>query len=149
MVRGMGTSSQPGHDANPADTLSATGRVTAVRGAVLDVRVGDVLPAIHDAVMIGAGENSIPAEVQAHLDAHHVRVIALAPTEGVARGALVRLSGGPLCVPVGPAVLGRLLDVKGALGDDGPPLPAEVPRRPAIGYTDGRCRGVFDRHQDP
>ncbi|MFP1632396.1 F0F1 ATP synthase subunit beta [Zhengella sp. ZM62] len=106
------------------------GRVTAVRGAVLDVRIEGVLPAIHDAVVIGSLDENILAEVHAHLDAHHVRVIALSPTEGVARGASVRLPGGPLSVPVGAAVLGRLLDVSGAVGDDGPPLPADVPRRP-------------------
>lgn len=130
----MGARSTPGRDIAPAGGRPADGRVTAVRGAVLDVWVGDVLPAIHDAIAIGGGigggDDEIPAEVQAHLDAHHVRVIALAPTEGVARGAPVRFSGGPLCVPVGPAVLGRLLDVTGAVGDDGPPLPAEAPRRP-------------------
>ena len=118
--------------ADPARVHRApgSGQVTAVRGAVLDVRIEGTLPAIHDAVAICAGDDRLPAEVQAHLDAHHVRVIALAPTEGVARGAPVRLSGGPLTVPVGPAVLGRLLDVTGATGDDGAPLPEDVPRRP-------------------
>lgn len=108
----------------------APGRVTAVRGAVLEVRFEGGLPAIHDAVVIVGAEADIPAEVHAHLDSGHVRVIALAPTEGVARGAPVRLSGGPLTVPVGPAALGRLLDVTGAIGDDGPALPTDVPRRP-------------------
>ncbi len=41
----------------------------------------------------------------------------------------MRSTGGPLSVPVGEAVLGRLLDVTGAVGDGGPPLPADVPHR--------------------
>ena len=65
------------------------------------------MPAIHDAVEIGSGDSVVVAEVQAHLDARHVRVIALQSTQGIARGTPVRPTGGPLSVPVGPAVLGR------------------------------------------
>jgi len=104
--------------------------VTAVRGPVLDIRVDGELPAIHDAVEIGAADNTIYAEVQAHIDPHHARVIALQSTQGIARGAPARLTGGPLSVPVGPAVLGRLVDVMGRVGDGKPPLPADTPRSP-------------------
>ncbi|WP_323772335.1 F0F1 ATP synthase subunit beta [Antarctobacter sp.] len=104
--------------------------VTAVRGPVLDLRVDGALPAIHDAVEIATGDHIVVAEVQAHLDAHRVRVIALQSTQGIARGMPVRLTGAPLSVPVGPAVLGRLLDVMGRIGDDKGPLPADTPRRP-------------------
>jgi F-type H+-transporting ATPase subunit beta len=124
-----GARQAPGQPAR-TDGSTPAGRVTAVRGPVLDVWIEGALPPIHDAVAIGAEDDGIPAEVQAHRDAHQVRVIALKPTEGVARGAPVRLSGSPLTVPVGPAVLGRLLDVTGATDDDGPPLPADAPRRP-------------------
>src|SRR5690606_8235024 len=44
--------------------------------------------------------------------------------------AAARFTGGPLSVPVGPAVLGRLLDVQGRVGDDGPPLPRDAPLSP-------------------
>jgi F-type H+/Na+-transporting ATPase subunit beta len=104
--------------------------VTAVRGPVLDIRVDDDLPAIHDAVVIGTGADTVYAEVQAHLDARHARVIALQSTQGIARGAPVRLTGGPLSVPVGPAVLGRLVDVMGRVGDGKGALPADTPHRP-------------------
>jgi F-type H+-transporting ATPase subunit beta len=105
-------------------------QVTAVRGPVLDIRVEGELPAIYDAVEIGTGADAIQAEVQAHLDAHHARIIALQSTQGIARGTPVRLTGAPLSVPVGSAVLGRLLDVMGRVGDGKGALPADTPRRP-------------------
>lgn len=120
-------------DTNAGAGLSA-GRVTAVRGAVVDV-VFDAaagLPPIGEALWIDGPEGAIAAEVQAHLDEHRVRALALRATGGLARGDRVRRSGSALSVPVGDAVLGRLLDVTGALGDRGPALPDDVPRRPIL-----------------
>ncbi|HEY8066849.1 MAG TPA: F0F1 ATP synthase subunit beta [Methylosinus sp.] len=108
------------------------GTVSAVRGAVIDVRfeTGE-LPAIEDALIVEAdGGREIYAEVQAHLDRNSVQAIALQSTVGLARGRRVRATGGPIEVPVGDATLGRLIDVTGAIGDNGPPLPADAPRRP-------------------
>ncbi|PVB59415.1 F0F1 ATP synthase subunit beta [Labrenzia sp. 011] len=112
-----------------ATPLSDAAQVTAVRGPVLDIRFPGTLPAIHDALEI-ATDVPIFAEVQAHLDERHVRAIALQSTRGIARGTPVRATGGPLTVPVGKAVLGRLLNVMGETGDNGAPLPADTPRRP-------------------
>jgi F-type H+-transporting ATPase subunit beta len=115
------------------DGVSAAleGRVSAVRGAVIDVVFAEALPAIGDALAILRDDGEpLLAEVQAHLDARQVRAIALSATAGLPRGGPVRALGGPLTVPVGEAVLGRLLNVSGVLGDKGPPLPADVPRRP-------------------
>lgn len=108
------------------------GRVVAVRGAVIDVAFASgALPPIDDALLIERQDLApIVAEVQAHRDEHVVRAIALQATAGLRRGALARGAGGPLQMPVGDAVLGRLLDVTGGVGDDGPPLPDDVPRRP-------------------
>jgi F-type H+/Na+-transporting ATPase subunit beta len=108
------------------------GRVIAVRGAVLDVTfVGGALPPIEDALIIAPDTgNPIMAEVQSHLDSTTARAIALQSTAGLRRGAAVRAAGGPLKVPVGEKVLGRLLDLTGAIGDKGAPLGADVPRRP-------------------
>jgi F-type H+/Na+-transporting ATPase subunit beta len=108
------------------------GRVTAVRGAVVDVAfdAGD-LPMIEEAIVIMTDDGSpIIAEVQAHLDEGAIRALALRSTNGLRRGTPVRASGGPIEVPVGEAMLGRLIDVTGAPGDNGMPLPADVPRRP-------------------
>jgi F-type H+-transporting ATPase subunit beta len=61
-------------------------------------------------------------EVANHLDARTVRCIALTPTRGLARGAAVVDTGRSLEVPVGEALLGRMLNVFGEVIDDGPPL---------------------------
>jgi F-type H+-transporting ATPase subunit beta len=115
-----------------AGKAKTDGRLTAVRGAVLDVRfeTGD-LPALDEALLVEDSEQqSVTAEVQAHLDERTVRAIALEATLGLRRGDVVRRVGGPLLVPVGDAVLGRLLGATGRIGDKGGPLPADVPMRP-------------------
>src|SRR6266436_1399183 len=112
-------------------TRTIDGRVTAVRGAVLDVAFdGVTLPPIDDALVITPDKGApIIAEVQSHLDEATVRAIALQSTAGLRRGVVAHAIGGPLEVPVGEAVLGRLLDLTGAIGDKGKPFAADVPRR--------------------
>lgn len=110
--------------------MSGGARVVAVRGPVLDLRVEGDLPAINDVFEVAGPAGKVIGEVQAHLDATHVRGIALQATQGIARGAEVRLTGGPLRVPVGEAVLGRLMNVLGQTGDNGPVLPADAPTSP-------------------
>lgn len=108
------------------------GSVVAVRGPVVDVIFpGGQLPAINDAVEVEhTPDSTIVAEVQAHLDPAHVRTIALQSTSGLSRGAPVIAAGKPITVPVGQAVLGRLLSVTGLPGDKGPPFPPETPSWP-------------------
>jgi F-type H+-transporting ATPase subunit beta len=115
----------------PAAATQPQGRVTAVRGAVIDVAFdAGALPLIEEALVIMTDDGPpIIAEVQAHLDDGTVRALALRSTNGLRRGAPVRASGGPIEVPVGEAMLGRLIDVTGVPGDNGIPLPADVPRR--------------------
>jgi F-type H+-transporting ATPase subunit beta len=107
------------------------GTIVAVRGAVLDVDfTGATLPEICDALeVLWDRPQRLVVEVASHLDRRTVRAVALQSTNGLARGTRVR-SGGPIAVPVGEAVLGRLLDVLGEVRDEGPPLATEVPRRP-------------------
>jgi F-type H+/Na+-transporting ATPase subunit beta len=114
-----------------AEPHSSLGRVTAVRGAVVDVAFhAGTLPLIEEALEITTDDGPpIIAEVQAHLDENTVRALALRSTNGLRRGAPVSASGGPIKVPVGEAMLGRLIDVTGVPGDNGAPLPADVPRR--------------------
>ncbi|MBY6088758.1 F0F1 ATP synthase subunit beta [Maritimibacter alkaliphilus] len=113
-------------------TAQEGARVVAIRGAVLDIAFPPgTLPPINDAVEIETATGpSFMAEVQAHLDSRTARAIALRPTNGLRRGAAVRALGGPVVVPVGDAVLGRLLDITGTVGDTGGPLPEDTPRRP-------------------
>ncbi|MEO5698290.1 MAG: F0F1 ATP synthase subunit beta, partial [Burkholderiaceae bacterium] len=75
------------------------GSVVAVRGNVVDVRFTDRLPPIYSVLHAGPQQRMV-IEVLAQLDAHHVRGIALTPTQGLARGMLVRDTGGPLTIPV-------------------------------------------------
>jgi F-type H+-transporting ATPase subunit beta len=97
------------------------GAVASVRGSVVDVRFDERLPPIYSILRAGA-KRQIVIEVQAQRDAHHVRGIALTPTEGLARGMAVEDTGGPLKAPVGKAVLSRMLDVFGDVIDRGAPL---------------------------
>ncbi|WP_118138653.1 F0F1 ATP synthase subunit beta [Oceanicella sp. SM1341] len=123
-----GPAAPPEASAHP----DAPGHVLAVRGAVIDVGFpGQTLPGINDALEIGApGAPPVLAEVQAHLDRDSVRAIALQATTGLGRGAPVRCPGGPVSVPVGEAVLGRLVNVAGQPGDGLADFAADVPRRP-------------------
>ena len=107
------------------------GRVAAIRGAVVDLLFEGGPPPVDDAVEIADADGRIVvAEIQAQLDARSARAIALEPTNGLRRGDRVRRAGGPVTIQVGPAVLGRLVDVLGRIGDRGPPLPADAPRWP-------------------
>ena len=88
------------------------GVVTAVRGSVVDVRFDAVLPPIHTLLRAGdAGQVII--EILAQRDEHHVRGIALTPTQGLARGMSVQDTAGPLKAPVGNQILSRMFDVFG------------------------------------
>jgi len=63
-------------------------------------------------------------EVESHLSGDTVRCIALTATRGLARGMAVRDTGGMLRVPVGRALLGRMLDVFGEPIDRQGPIEA-------------------------
>jgi F-type H+-transporting ATPase subunit beta len=97
------------------------GVVTAIRGSVVDVRFDGPLPPIYSILRTGA-EPPIVIEVLAQRDAHHVRGIALTPTQGLTRGLAVEDTGGPLKAPVGRSILSRMFDVFGNTIDGGPPL---------------------------
>lgn len=67
---------------------------------MVDIRFDAYLPAIDNILLAGAKEQ-IVIEVLAQQDAHHVRGIALTPTQGLARGMDVKDTGQPLQTPVG------------------------------------------------
>jgi F-type H+/Na+-transporting ATPase subunit beta len=118
-----------------------SGQVTAVHGSVIDVRFPTgILPAVDEGIEIARGEGRpLVAEVQMHLDPVTVRAVSLAGTAGLCRGAKAEATGSPIRVPVGEAVLGRVLNATGEPVDNGPPLPPETKYRaihaaaPAIG----------------
>ena len=101
-------------------SLSNQGVVISIRGSVVDVRFDEHLPPIYSVLHAG-DQGRIVIEVLAQSDAHHVRGIALTPTQGLARGMTVRDSGGPLQAPVGKQILSRMFDVFGNAIDRLPP----------------------------
>jgi F-type H+/Na+-transporting ATPase subunit beta len=103
------------------------GKIVAIRGSIVDAYFPDQLPEIFNTLTVGAAI----IEVLVHLDVQTVRGIALTPTQGLARGDEIIDSGAPLQVPVGDAVLGRMLNVFGA----------PVDGKPAI--VDGERRGIY------
>jgi F-type H+-transporting ATPase subunit beta len=92
------------------------GRVVQVTGAVVDVEFpSGGLPEIYEALEISrdGGQRSLVLEVEQHLGKNWVRCVAMGATDGLRRGEPVVATGRPITVPVGPAVLGRVLDVLG------------------------------------
>jgi F-type H+/Na+-transporting ATPase subunit beta len=103
------------------------GRAVAVRGSVVDVEFPADLPAVNNRLEAGP-DGATVLEVASHVDGQTVRTIALTPTRGLSRGDEVRDTGRTLEVPVGRALLGRMLNVFGDAIDNGPSLD-DVERR--------------------
>lgn len=90
------------------------GKIVAIVGPVVDVSFFDELPNIHDALVVKINdEERRTLEVASHLGNHIVRTISLEATDGLARGMEVTATLGPIKVPVGDKVLGRMLNVLG------------------------------------
>jgi F-type H+-transporting ATPase subunit beta len=100
-----------------AETKS-TGRIVKVAGPVVDVEFpADALPEIFHALEIDltvAGHSgTLLAETAQHLGHNKVRAVAMAPTDGLVRGAEVRNTGAPISVPVGDQTLGHIFNMWG------------------------------------
>ena len=91
----------------------AAGEVRQVIGAVVDVQFDDQLPAILNALETDNQGTRLVLEVAQHLGENTVRCIAMDSTEGLVRGQAVVDTGGPISVPVGPEMLGRIINVIG------------------------------------
>jgi F-type H+-transporting ATPase subunit beta len=110
--------------------LSKVGKVTQVIGPVVDVEFPPgVLPEIYTALTlsnpsISSKADNLTVEVAQHLGENTVRCIAMDSTEGLVRGQPVKNSGGPITMPVGKAVLGRILNVIGEPVDEKGPVKA-------------------------
>ncbi len=95
------------------------GKIVQIIGPVVDVAFENgKLPQIHNALIIprknidGVEENLV-VEVQQHLGEDTIRAVAMDSTDGLVRGMKVQETGGPIKVPVGPNVLGRMINVIG------------------------------------
>ncbi len=102
------------------------GRVSQVIGAVVDVHFDTDLPAILSALETRVGGNRLVLEVAQHLGENTVRTIAMDATDGLVRGQEVTDTGSQIRVPVGPATLGRILNVIGEPIDEMGPVNAET-----------------------
>jgi F-type H+-transporting ATPase subunit beta len=111
----------------PSTTSSNVGKVVQVIGPVVDVEFADGhVPELYNALTVDYTVNGQPAmltlEVQQHLGEGWVRAIAMSLAEGLTRGAQVKDTGGPISVPVGEGVLGRIFNVLGEPTDERGPV---------------------------
>ncbi|KAG7259659.1 hypothetical protein CRUP_030860 [Coryphaenoides rupestris] len=100
----------------------ANGRIVAVIGAVVDVQFDEDLPPILNALEVAGRESRLVLEVAQHLGENTVRTIAMDGTEGLVRGQKVLDTGAPICIPVGPETLGRIMNVIGEPIDERGPI---------------------------
>src|SRR6201993_4156236 len=107
------------------------GNIVQVIGPVVDVEFSEEnkMPKIYNALEIEYEVNGNPTkltlEVQQHLGENWVRSVAISSTDGLRRGMEVVDTGGPITVPVGEAVLGRLFNVTGDTIDNRWPVKFE------------------------
>ncbi len=100
------------------------GKIVQCIGAVIDVEFSrDQMPGVYDALVMDGSELTL--EVQQQLGDGVVRTIALGSSDGLRRGMMVRNTGAPISVPVGPKTLGRIMDVLGRPIDEAGPIGAE------------------------
>lgn len=119
---------KPKADASATAPVAATGqgRITQVIGAVVDVSFDGNLPAILTALETDNNGNRLVLEVAQHLGENTVRTIAMDSTEGLTRGQPVTNTGAQIQVPVGPATLGRILNVVGEPIDERGPVATDL-----------------------
>ncbi|MFL5224364.1 MAG: F0F1 ATP synthase subunit beta [Microvirga sp.] len=118
---------------------NATGRITQVIGAVVDVKFEGHLPEILNALETQNQGNRLVLEVAQQLGESTVRCVAMDTSEGLTRGQEVRDTGEPIAVPVGLGTLGRIINVIGEPVDEAGPVPAEARRaihQPAPSYAE-------------
>ena len=108
----------------------ATGKITQVIGAVVDVQFDGDLPEILNALETDNNGKRLVLEVAQHLGENSVRAIAMDATEGLVRGQDVVNTGAQISVPVGDATLGRIMNVTGDPVDEKGPV--ETKERRAI-----------------
>ncbi|HEX8259762.1 MAG TPA: F0F1 ATP synthase subunit beta [Rubrobacteraceae bacterium] len=105
------------------------GEILEIKGVVIDVRFGeDDIPEIYNALTVefetedGSQTDQVTLEVQQIVGDDVVRAIAMGSTDGMKRGLPVKDTGQPIAVPVGKAVLGRVVDVLGQPIDERGPI---------------------------
>ncbi|SPT52795.1 ATP synthase subunit beta [Actinomyces bovis] len=120
-------------------STTSTGRITRIIGPVVDIEFPpDAIPAMYNALKTtvdltgqgeGDGTTEMTLEVAQHLGDNIVRSIALKPTDGLVRGAVVRDTGAPISVPVGDVTKGHVFNVTGEVLNLAPGETLEVKER--------------------
>ena len=123
------------------DIKNKTGHISQVMGAVVDVKFSDVenLPNIGYSLECNNQGKRLVLEVAQHIGEGIVRTIAMDTTDGLVRGMEVINTGSPIEVPVGPALLGRIINVIGEPIDGRGDIKAKLQypiHRPAPSFTD-------------
>src|SRR4029079_1179640 len=113
----------------------AQGTIVQCVGAVTDIEFPrDAMPKVYDALILentgdgGLAEKGLTFEVEQQLGDGVVRCIALGSSDGLRRGMKVSGTGAPIAVPVGPATLGRIMDVLGRPIDEQGPIKTDERR---------------------
>jgi F-type H+-transporting ATPase subunit beta len=126
-------------------TQGVKGKITQVIGPVVDVEFpAGKLPKILNALTvsnpnISTEKHNLVLEVAQHLGESVVRAIAMDASEGLVRGSEVIDTGSPIMMPVGPATLGRIMNVVGKPVDEKGPVEAKQRwpiHRPAPAFVD-------------
>ncbi len=109
--------------------IQGQGTIVQCIGAVVDVQFArDQMPKVYDALTLDADldnklvEQGLTFEVQQQLGDGVVRTIAMGSSDGLKRGMKVTSTGANIQVPVGPGVLGRVMDVLGRPIDERGPI---------------------------
>ena len=107
----------------------SNGNIVQCIGAVVDIQFPrDNMPKVYDALVLeesteaSFAEKGLTFEVQQQLGDGVVRTIALGSSDGLRRGMPVSNTGKGISVPVGPATLGRIMDVLGRPIDQAGPI---------------------------
>jgi F-type H+-transporting ATPase subunit beta len=113
----------------------SNGNIVQCIGAVVDIQFPrDGMPKVYEALVLeesteaSFAEKGLTFEVQQQLGDGVVRTIAMGSSDGLRRGMSVRGTGAPISVPVGPATLGRIMDVLGRPIDEAGPIATEERR---------------------
>ena len=139
----------------PSKAAKIEGFVLSVRGAVVEVRFGQgQAPAIDTAMIVKWDRpETLILEVHSYVDPSPSAASHFRPPTGSRGASRWRRPAPQSQRPSGTRVLGRLLDVVGDLRDNGPPLPADTPRRgihappPRLKDETSSVDDVRDRHQ--
>ena len=107
------------------------GVIHQIIGPVIDVKFNpEEMPKLNNAIEIEFQGRKVVAEVAQHMGDDVVRCVALSSTDGLSRGMDAVDTGGPIAVPVGNEVLGRLFNVTGETIDEKGPV--ETDKRSSI-----------------